>query len=71
MALAKKCDRCWKLYEHYPIKRNNYSYNAIRYCLVDDDGCISNEYTHKDLCPECLNAFIKFMTMEQSKANEV
>lgn len=29
MALAKKCDMCGKLYEHYPLKNMPGEYNAI------------------------------------------
>ena len=63
MALAKKCDRCGKLYEHYP-KGNKAQYNAIRkfqrnVACETINGCCSSAI---DLCPECMADFEKFMT---------
>lgn len=38
MALAKKCDRCGKLYEHYPTNDNNVC-NAIQsLCVISYQG---------------------------------
>ena len=60
MALAKKCDRCEKLYEHYP-KGNKVEYNGVqRISLADNGGTVTLGYK-KDLCPECMAAFDKFM----------
>lgn len=60
MALAKKCDRCGKLYEHYPAGRK-LQYNAIRrLCKIENNGIIS-EGVSIDLCPECMEAFDAFM----------
>lgn len=47
MALAKKCDRCGKLYEHYPDE-------IRRWHLLSDDKIL-------DLCHECMKAFNEFM----------
>lgn len=48
MALAKKCDRCGVLYEHYKdvnhIKTGIIDSNATSFCPV-------KEY---DLCPDCM-----------------
>ena len=63
MAMAKKCDRCGKLYEHYPTG-NKLQYNAIRRFQRNAIGetitCIKTLTT--DLCPECMCEFDKFMT---------
>ena len=67
MAVAKKCDRCGKLYEHYP-KSNKSQSNAISVTLRkiqrDDLGGIANTIHDSviDLCPECMDEFEKFMT---------
>lgn len=47
MSLAKKCDRCGKLYEPYSTGEN--SIRLIR------------NYKILDLCPECMKAFNEFM----------
>lgn len=43
MAMAKKCDRCGKLYEHYP-KGNKAQSNAIRKIQRDALGGTMNAY---------------------------
>ena len=63
MSLAKKCDRCGKLYEHYP-KGNKSQCNAIRRVQRTQTGEFTNScgFPVHDLCPECMSAFDKFMT---------
>lgn len=63
MAMAKKCDRCGKLYEHYPTG-NKSQYNAIRRIQRNSIGeAVHGVYEHSaDLCPECMDEFEKFMT---------
>lgn len=62
MAMAKKCDRCGKLYEHYP-KGNKSQSNAIRKIQRDAFGGIANTIQNSviDLCQECMDEFEKFM----------
>ena len=60
MALAKKCDRCGKLYEHYPTGSKP-QYNAIRRLYKTENGGITSVGESIDLCPECMEAFDKFM----------
>lgn len=62
MALAKKCDRCGKLYEYYP-KGIKSQCNAIRRAERNQRGEFINScgYPDYDLCPECMAAFDKFM----------
>lgn len=49
MAIARKCDRCGKLYEYYP-QGNRVRYNGVQ-----------RIYKHIDFCPECMSAFDEFM----------
>ena len=67
MAMAKKCDRCGKLYEHYP-KGNKSQSNAIRRIQRDAFGGIANTIHDLiiDLCPECMSEFDEFMTKGKS-----
>lgn len=60
MALAKKCDRCGKLYEHYPNGKKS-QYNAIKRVSKAENGRIMDEEMSIDLCPECMNYFDEFM----------
>lgn len=61
LALARMCDRCGKLYEHYP-KNNKPRYNAIRPIRRDATGMVMDIGLAMDLCPKCMDAFEKFMT---------
>ena len=60
MALANKCDRCGKFYEHYPTG-NKMEYNAIGRISKYSSGAICSEDYSLDLCPECMSEFNKFM----------
>ena len=60
MALAKKCDRCGKLYEHYP-DGSKQQYNAIRRLYKTENGGITSAGVSIDLCPKCMEAFDMFM----------
>lgn len=61
MALAKKCDRCGKLYEHYPLGNEAGIYNAIKRTRVDIDGRVLTESKCIDFCPDCMDRFIHFL----------
>lgn len=67
MAMAKKCDRCGKLYEYYP-KGNKAQSNAIRKIQRDALGGTMNAYREwvMDLCQECMREFDKFMMKDKS-----
>ena len=67
MSLAKKCDRCGKLYEHYP-KGNKVQSNAIRKIQRNSFGGTTNAYDDwiMDLCQECMSEFDKFMMKGKS-----
>ena len=60
MALAKKCDRCGKLYEHYPNGKKSLC-NAIKRVGKAENGALTFEENSIDLCPECMKAFDMFM----------
>lgn len=60
MALAKRCDRCGKLYEHYPAG-NKSEYNSLRIIQRNKIGEAINGNTVYDLCPECMSEFMKFI----------
>lgn len=60
MSLAKKCDRCKKFYEHYPIE-NLGAYNGIIKIKQAFDGTIDFYDTTIDLCPDCMASFERFM----------
>ena len=64
MALAKKCDRCGKFYEHYPIDNQTGALNAIKRAKVSSEGEIEYMEKYKDLCPECMDKLNKFLKGE-------
>ena len=73
MALAKKCDRCGKFYEHYPVGNRPGEYNAVAKVRRGSNG--GTEYTSKplDLCSDCmelLEIFINGSNIVQVKKNE-
>ena len=59
MAIARKCDRCGKLYEYYP-KGNKVQHNGVQRIYRNKHGSLGHEETF-DFCPECMNAFDEFM----------
>lgn len=66
MALAKKCDRCGKLYECWPIGNVPGVYNAITLLRKANDGTFLTQGNKSiDFCPECMKAFDKFMSIEK------
>ena len=61
MALAKKCDRCGKFYEHYPVGNRPGKYNAVAKVRLGKYGAVEYRSSDMDLCQDCMNAFVKFM----------
>ena len=59
MAIARKCDRCGKLYEYYP-KGNKVQHNGVQRIYRHKNGNLDYGEIF-DFCPECMNAFNEFM----------
>lgn len=57
MAIARKCDRCGKYYDHY-----DESTNAIRSLRKGENGEILKQNPEIDLCLDCMVEFNQFMT---------
>ena len=64
LAMARMCDRCGKLYEHYP-KNNKPRYNALLPIRRDAVGTVMDIGIAMDLCPKCMDAFEKFMAYKE------
>lgn len=62
MALAKKCDRCGQLHEHYPLGNHPEVFNAIAICRRNATGTMECTKTVLDLCPNCMAQLEKFIT---------
>lgn len=61
--LAKKCDRCGKLYDHYDAFDNN-KINGISTISKNKFGVRESISKDIDLCIECMNSFIKWYEMK-------
>ena len=59
MAIARKCDRCGKLYEFYP-QGNKSQCNGVQRIYGRINGGYDTDRPN-DLCPECMSAFDEFM----------
>ena len=62
MALAKKCDRCGQLYEHYLLGNQSGVFNSIAICRRNATGTMECTKTALDLCPNCMALLEKFIT---------
>lgn len=71
MALAKKCDRCGKFYDHYPIDDTVRQYNAVRTIQKKFTGETKNSHAAYDLCPECMASFAHWFKNEPMTFNEI
>lgn len=74
---AFKCDRCGKYYEHYTMKYEPREfvcyYNNIIFLGKRSVGCDGNITTSFDLCPECMEYFMNWITpdwMNEQKGGE-
>lgn len=59
--LAKKCDRCGKLYEHYDDIDGYGKCNAVKLVYLRANGMVHSGTDAMDLCPECMEDFKNFM----------
>ena len=59
MSIARKCDRCGKLYEDYDgceVQEGGHRYNKLELLRGWNDACKTY-----DLCPECMKSLIKWI----------
>lgn len=61
MAMAKKCDRCGKLHEHYPVANTHGIWNALVLSRTDKNGHTVENSNRMDLCPDCMIALRMFL----------
>lgn len=62
MAIARKCDRCGKFYEYYPVENQpGVYYNGVGKIRQLINGIIDDCDAVKELCPDCMAAFDEFM----------
>lgn len=60
MALVRKCDRCGRLYEHYPTSNSTSIRNGVQLIIRSStNGQVS--YDEKDLCTYCINDLQNFL----------
>lgn len=77
MALAKKCDACGKLYEHYTTSYEELGkgvdVNGIDFVhIYENGGGAWSSYIRFDLCPECMKAITTLIGfMKDSPSSEV
>lgn len=67
--LAKKCDRCGKLYEHYDIIDNTKK-NGIAIVFTNKFGGRERWNGDIDLCRDCMNSFTKWLEEEKDDASK-
>lgn len=66
MSIAKKCDRCEKLYEAYNVKKSATDTNGLMLLNIDENmRYFSN--AAMDLCPDCMASFRKWLNVEQGE----
>ena len=61
--LAKKCDRCGKLYESYDMVDNS-EMNGVYIVSKNKFGVRESISKDIDLCQECMDSFIKWYEMK-------
>ena len=71
MSLAKRCDRCKKLYEQKDIDIHGAIVNGLG--LIRRDAQNTNAFTRRyfDLCPECLADLANWLKNKPTKFNEI
>ena len=58
--IAKKCDRCGKLYEQYNVKNNSKNINGLYTVNIDSmQKCCLHELI--DLCQDCSTELINWL----------
>lgn len=67
MALARKCDRCGKLYEIYHVIGLPDDLTRVSTIRTGNNNA---ENMRRDLCPECMKEFIEWYKKGQEQENE-
>lgn len=67
--LAKKCDRCGKLYEFYE-KFDNEKQNGFSMIYVNKFGGRGMTIGDKDLCKECMESLVNWFNEKGDKKND-
>lgn len=62
MAIAKKCDRCKKLYEPYNMEKRSEGGNGLIIMNRSITGGTYIEIDTADLCPDCYEGFNKWLS---------
>lgn len=66
MALARKCDKCNTLYIPETREINSEKFNAFALIKRDLNGGYRLNSSY-DLCPDCLDSLIKWITNDSQK----
>ena len=64
MSLAKKCDRCEKLYESKDIDIRGAIVNGLSLVNRDEQNSRAVSRKYFDLCPECLLSFANWLKIQ-------
>lgn len=71
MAQAKQCNRCTKLYKNYKKQANipgaRGCYNGFMLVDIGVDGNSSSRSGLLDLCPECMDLFVRWLKDGETK----
>lgn len=61
---AKKCDRCMRYYDPYPIGDYAEEYNGVsqvRTSISDFGAPTISKHKLYDLCPDCMDGFLSWL----------
>ena len=64
MSLAKRCDRCEKLYEPKDIDIRGAIVNGLSLVNRDEQNSRAVSRKYFDLCPECLLSFANWLKIQ-------
>lgn len=67
--IARKCDRCGKLYEFYD-KFDDKNSNGFSIICMNPSGITGRTYKGKDLCPECMESLINWFNKQGEIKND-
>lgn len=69
--IARKCDRCGKLYEFYDKFDDEYQNGFSMICKnIAGVGVTERTFTGKDLCPECMESLINWFNKQGEIKND-